>query len=56
MAILIVVETTALTLKGTLDGPLWFDVLSAGSLIPAILLGGELFKRLNHTPAVTATN
>ena len=45
MSFLVVLETTFLMVTGKLGGPLWFDVLAAGSLIVAILLGAELFSR-----------
>lgn len=46
MAGLVVVETTVLVSTGRLSGPLWFDLLSAGSLIVAILIGAEVFLRV----------
>lgn len=46
MCLLVVTETTLLTIQGTLDGPLWFDILAAGSLLVGILLGAEAMLRL----------
>ncbi len=46
MAGLVVVETTVLLSTGGLDGPLWFDLLAALSLIIGILLGAAFFGRL----------
>lgn len=48
MAFLIVVETTFLISNGTLTDPLWFDMLASGSLLISVLLGGEIFWRLNQ--------
>ena len=48
MSLLVVTETTALTLQGTLDGPLWFDVLAAGGLIVGLFAGALLAFRLKH--------
>lgn len=45
MAALVVVETTTLLLTGRLDGPLWFDLLAAASLIVSILIGAEIVAR-----------
>jgi hypothetical protein len=39
MSLAIVTETTFLIRKGKVDGPLWFDISAAGSLIVGILLG-----------------
>lgn len=55
MALLVVTETAYLVAIGKLDGPLWFDVVAAGSLIAAILLGAELCVRLNR-PSTLAAN
>ena len=46
MACVVVVETTALVVTGRVSGPLWFDLLAAGSLIVSILLGAELWRRI----------
>lgn len=46
MSCLVVIETTTLIVTGEVTGPLWFDLLSAASLIVAILLGAELFLRI----------
>ena len=45
MSGLVVTETTTLVAMGQVAGPFWFDVLSGGSLIVAILLGAEVFLR-----------
>lgn len=45
MCLLVVVETTALTLRGDLDGPWWFDLLAAASLLAGLLAGGALAAR-----------
>lgn len=42
MCVLVVCETTWLIASGRADGPLWFDILAALSLIAGILLGGNL--------------
>ena len=49
MMALVVVETTVLLTTGRLSGPLWFDLVSAGSLIVAILIGAEVFLRVVRT-------
>lgn len=49
MAGMVVVETTVLTVTGRLSGPFWFDVVSAGSLIIAILAGAEVYLRLSRS-------
>lgn len=46
MAAMVVVETTVLLRTGRLTGPLWFDLVSAGSLLVAILIGAEVFLRV----------
>ena len=43
---LVVVETTVLISTGRVPGPLWFDLISAGSLLVAILIGAEVFLRM----------
>ncbi len=47
MSVLVVLETTWLFTTGRADGPLWFDIAAALSLIAGILLGCNLslFKR-----------
>ena len=50
MAGMVVVETTVLVITGRVSGPLWFDLLSAGSLIVAILIGAEVFLRIVRPP------
>lgn len=45
MCLLVVTETTVLTLDGTLSGPLWFDLVAAGSLLVGITIGAELLRR-----------
>ena len=46
MACVVVVETTVLVTTGRVSGPLWFDVMAAGSLIASILVGAEVLLRL----------
>jgi len=51
MCCLVAIETTALVVKGRVDGPLWFDIAAAASLIVAILIGSELvLRRGSATP------
>lgn len=45
MTLLVVTETTLLTIGGDLDGPLWFDVLAAGGLVVGIWIGAEAALR-----------
>ncbi len=42
---LVVLETTYMILAGRLEGPLWFDVTAAGSLLFGILLGALVIQR-----------
>ncbi len=42
MSLLVVVETTYLTLQGDLEGPLWFDIVAAASLIVGLLAGAKI--------------
>lgn len=54
MALLVVLETTALLVTGQAAGPFWFDALAALSLIAAILAGAEgvlRFLRSEHRSA-----
>ena len=51
MCLLVVTETVALSLSGTLDGPLWFDVLASASLLVGIVLGSEAIRRRPTTRA-----
>jgi hypothetical protein len=53
MCLLVVTETTVLTLRGTLDGPFWFDVLAAGTLLAGILIGSAVASRRSE-PATAA--
>ena len=46
MACVVVVETTVLVATGRVSGPLWFDLMAAGSLIVSILVGAEVLLRL----------
>ena len=48
MSGLVMVETTWLVTSGRADGPLWFDVLAASSLIVAILTGAQFFLWLRR--------
>jgi len=52
---LVVLETTYMTLSKRLDGPLWFDMMAAGSLLVGILLGAYVVQRFNQTVASAAT-
>jgi len=47
MSALIVAETIWLIMTGRADGPVWFDVLAASSLIVGILGGAEVTMRLH---------
>jgi len=38
------IETTVLILTGRVEGPLWFDLMAAGSLLVGILLGALLHR------------
>lgn len=48
MSVFVILETTWLFTTGRADGPLWFDLLAAMSLIAGILLGCNL-TRLRKT-------
>lgn len=52
MSLLVITETTALTVQGRLTGPMWFDVIAALGLIVGIFLGAILALRLRRGPAV----
>ncbi len=54
MCLLVVTETSVLMLRSTLDGPLWFDVLAAGSLLLGILIGAGGAGRRSEPAAATA--
>ena len=55
MSVLVVIETTVLTVSGSLSDPLWFDMVASASLIVGILLGGELVRRRpGHTAVAPA--
>ena len=55
MSVLVVTETTYLTLSGGFSGPLWFDIVASASLIAGILLGAELVRRRpGHTAVAPA--
>ena len=45
MAMLVVAETAVLTATAELEGPVWFDMLAAISLIVGILAGSETCAR-----------
>jgi hypothetical protein len=45
MSLLVVTETIVTTVDGTLNGPLWFDAMAAGSLIIGIHLGWAFRRR-----------
>jgi hypothetical protein len=46
MACVVVLETTVLVTTGRASGPLWFDLMGAGSLIVSILVGAEVLLRI----------
>ena len=46
MACVVVLETTVLVTTGRVSGPLWFDLMGAGSLIVSILVGAEVLLRI----------
>jgi hypothetical protein len=46
MACVVVLETIVLVTTGRVSGPLWFDLMGAGSLIVSILVGAEVLLRL----------
>jgi hypothetical protein len=46
MACVVVIETSVLVITGRVPGPLWFDLIAAGSLIVSILAGAELWLRI----------
>jgi hypothetical protein len=45
MCLLVITETTLLTLNGAFEGPLWFDLVASASLLVGILLGTEAVHR-----------
>lgn len=45
MSCVVVLETTVLILRGRVNGPLWFDLMAAGSLIVSVLLAAEILVR-----------
>ncbi len=45
MCVLVIAETIYLISTGRLDGPLWFDVMAAGSLVVGILAGALWISR-----------
>ena len=46
---LVVLETAYMTSAGKLDGPLWFDIMAAGSLVVGILVGAYAIQYLRRT-------
>ena len=46
MACVVVIETSVLVITGRVAGPLWFDLIAAGSLIVSIVAGAELWLRI----------
>ena len=46
---LVVLETTYMTLASRLEGPLWFDIMAAGSLLFGISLGAYAVQRLQQS-------
>ena len=58
MSGVVVAETTTLIVKNRVEGPLWFDLTAAGSLIVGIMLGAMLdgFRRgLWRRPGLSST-
>lgn len=51
---LVVLETTYMISANKLEGPTWFDVMAASSLIVGILLGAYLMKSLRPESKVVA--
>lgn len=45
---LVVLETTYMILANRLPGPLWFDIMAAGSLVFGILVGAYMGQRLRQ--------
>ena len=45
MSLLVITETTTLTIQGRLDGPLWFDLLAAAGLLVGIFAGALFVLR-----------
>ena len=45
----VVLETTVLVTTGRVSGPLWFDLMGAGSLIVSILVGAEVILRVGSS-------
>jgi hypothetical protein len=45
---LVMLETTYMISTNQLDGPLWFDVMAAGSLVLGILVGVFVVQRLKQ--------
>ena len=46
MACVVVIDTSVLVITGRVSGPLWFDLIAAGSLIVSIVAGAELWFRI----------
>ena len=46
---LVVLETSYMILSNRLDGPLWFDVLAAGSLLVGLLFGAYCIQRIQRS-------
>lgn len=46
---LVVLETAYMISAGRLDGPLWFDIAAAGSLVFGILVGAAVIQRWKQT-------
>lgn len=51
---LVVLETTYMISTRRLDGPLWFDVLAASSLLVGLLLGAYGTRRRHRNDVATA--
>lgn len=53
---LIILETTYMTSAGKLDGPLWFDIAAASSLVVGILVGAYLVQFAGRLVVAKAPN
>ncbi len=51
---LVVLETSYMTLSNRLEGPLWFDLMAAGSLLFGICVGAYAVQRLQQSAAASA--
>ncbi len=51
---LVVLETSYMILSNKLDGPVWFDVLAAASLLVGLLLGAYVLQRMQRSGGAPA--